>query len=106
MITSAVRSGLEESIRTCWKSLFLTSAIPDLVSQDGTPKQVEYLAATLQKEVDRREENKRGLVAQEQKAPRWLGGAQPLHFLPSVFELAAFFPKAGLWKDVLTCACD
>ena len=69
MITSAVRTSLEESIRTCSKSLFLTSAIPDLVSQDGTPKQIEYLAAALQKEVDRREENKRDRLVKKARFP-------------------------------------
>ena len=48
MITSAARTELEESILACCKSLFLTSAIPDLIRQDGTPKQIEYLAAALQ----------------------------------------------------------
>ena len=40
MITAATRAELEESILACCKSLFLTSAIPDLVKQDGTPKQM------------------------------------------------------------------
>ena len=59
MITAAARTDLETSIQNSCRYLFLTSAIPDLVRQDGTPKQIEYLAAALQKEVARREENKR-----------------------------------------------
>ena len=33
MITTAVRNELEENIITCCKSLFLTSAIPDMIRQ-------------------------------------------------------------------------
>ena len=69
MITAATRTELEESILACCKSLFLTSAIPDLVKQDGTPKQIEYLAAALQKEVDRREENKRDRLVKRARFP-------------------------------------
>ena len=57
MITAIARTEMEESIQACCKSLFLTSAIPELIKEDGTPKQIEYLAAALQKEVARREEN-------------------------------------------------
>ncbi|MFR7898866.1 MAG: hypothetical protein ACLU6Y_02810 [Ruminococcus sp.] len=53
------RTQLEESIQSCCKSLFLTSAIPELIKSEGTPKQVEYLCTALQKEVIRREENRR-----------------------------------------------
>lgn len=48
------RTQLEESIQSCCKSLFLTSAIPELIKSEGTPKQVEYLCTALQKEVIRR----------------------------------------------------
>ena len=37
MITASTRTELEESIQACCRSLFLTSAIPDLVKKDGTP---------------------------------------------------------------------
>ena len=69
MITASTRTELEESIQTCCRSLFLTSAIPDLVKKDGTPKQVEYLAAALQKEVARREENKRDRLVKRARFP-------------------------------------
>ena len=59
MTPTSTRTELEESILTCCKSLFLTSAIPELIKQDGTPKQIEYLAIALQKEITRRDENKR-----------------------------------------------
>ena len=49
MTPTSTRTELEESILTCCKSLFLTSAIPELIKQDGTPKQIEYLAVALQK---------------------------------------------------------
>ena len=50
MTPTSTRTELEESILTCCKSLFLTSAIPELIKQDGTPKQIEYLAIALQKQ--------------------------------------------------------
>ena len=59
MTPTSTRTELEESILTCCKSLFLTSAIPELIKQDGTPKQIEYLAVALQKEITCRDENKR-----------------------------------------------
>lgn len=59
MVPVATRAEIEDSILTCCKSLFLTSAIPDLIKQDGTPKQIEYLAAALRQEITRWEENKR-----------------------------------------------
>ena len=49
MITGAGRAGFEETILSCCKALFLTSAIPDLIRQEGTPRQIEYLAAALRK---------------------------------------------------------
>ena len=71
MITSSARIEWENSILTCCKSLFLTSAIPDLVRQDGTPKQIEYLAAALQKEVNRREENRRDRLVKRARFPTY-----------------------------------
>ena len=45
MITAIARTEMEENIQACCKSLFLTSAIPEFIKEDGTPKQIEYLAA-------------------------------------------------------------
>ena len=69
MITAAVRNECEESILSACRFLFLTSAIPELIKQDGTPKQIEYLAAALRKEVDRREENKRERLVKRARFP-------------------------------------
>ena len=71
MITSAARTELKERILACCKALFLTSAIPDLIRQDGTPKQIEYLAAALQQEVARREENKRDRLVKRARFPTY-----------------------------------
>ncbi len=69
MIKSAVRSGLEERIRSCCKTLFLTSAIPEMLREEGTLKQVEYLSLALQREVDRREENRRSRLIKRARFP-------------------------------------
>lgn len=69
MITPAVRAELEESITACCKTLFLTSAIPELIKEDGTPKQIEYLSSALQKEVKRREENKKERLVKRARFP-------------------------------------
>ena len=69
MTTAATRGELEDTILSCCKSLFLTSAIPDMIHQDGTPKQIEFLAAALQNEVARREENKRDRLVKRARFP-------------------------------------
>ena len=69
MISPAARTDLEDSILSCCKSLFLTSAIPELIKQEGTPKQIEYLAGVLQAELDRREENRRGRLVKRARFP-------------------------------------
>ena len=65
------RTQLEESIQSCCKSLFLTSAIPELIKSEGTPKQVEYLCTALQKEVIRREENRRSRLVKRAHFPTY-----------------------------------
>ena len=69
MITAIARTEMEESIQACCKSLFLTSAIPEFIKEDGTPKQIEYLAAALRKEVVRRDENKRERLVKRARFP-------------------------------------
>lgn len=69
MIRTATRAELEESIRASCKTLFLTAAIPEMACQDGTPKQVEYLAAALRKEVACREENRRERLIKRARFP-------------------------------------
>ena len=71
MITAVSRAELEETIAACCKTLFFTSAIPDLIKQDGTPKQIEYLADALRKEVARREENKRDRLVKRARCPTY-----------------------------------
>ena len=69
MIPAAVKNEMEESILSSCKSLFLTSAIPELIRQDGTPKQIEYLAEALRMEVARRSENKRERLVKRARFP-------------------------------------
>lgn len=69
MTPTSTRTELEESILTCCKSLFLTSAIPELIKQDGTPKQIEYLAVALQKEITCCDENKRARLVKRARFP-------------------------------------
>ncbi len=71
MLHAAVRTELKESILSSCRYLFLTSAIPDLVRTEGTPKQVEYLAAALESEVSRREENKRDRLVKRARFPTY-----------------------------------
>ena len=59
MMTAKKQKELNGSISECCKRLFLTTAIPDMCSSVGTPKQVEYLCKALKLELDKREENKK-----------------------------------------------
>ena len=59
MMKLKARTDFEEFIQASCRSLFLTSAIPELVSSEGTMKQVEFLDASLRKEITTREENRR-----------------------------------------------
>jgi len=63
------RTEFEESIRASCRSLFLTSAIPDMVSNEGTMKQVEFLDTSLQKEITAREENRRERLVKRARFP-------------------------------------
>ena len=47
MIKLKPRAEFEKSIQSSCRSLFLTSAIPDLVNSEGTMKQVESLSMFL-----------------------------------------------------------
>lgn len=69
MTTAMTRAETEKTILSCCKALFLTSAIPEMIQQDGTPKQVAYLAAALRSEVARREENKRNRLVKRARFP-------------------------------------
>lgn len=69
MNQTASRAELQESITASCKSLFLTASIPEMVRQEGTQKQVEYLAFALQKEIERREKNKRDRLLKRARFP-------------------------------------
>ena len=71
MSTASALARLEESILLCCKSLFLTSAIPEMIRQNGTPKQVEYLAVALRKEVEQRAYNKRERLVKKARFPTY-----------------------------------
>lgn len=63
------RADFEESIQTSCRSLFFTSAIPDLINTEGTMKQIEFLDASLRKEIITREENRRERLMKRAKFP-------------------------------------
>ena len=63
------RTDFEESIQASCRSLFMTSAIPELVSSEGTMKQVEFLDTSLRKEITTREENRRERLVKRAKFP-------------------------------------
>ena len=69
MIRAKVREEFESSIQGSCRTLFLTSAIPDLVSTEGTMKQVEFLEEALRKEITTREENRRERLVKRAKFP-------------------------------------
>lgn len=63
------REEWEASILANCRSLFLTAAIPEMAVREGTPKQIEYLACALEREVKKREENKRDRLVKRAKFP-------------------------------------
>ena len=69
MIRAKAREEFESSIQGSCRTLFLTSAIPDLVSTEGTMKQVEFLEEALRKEITTREENRRERLVKRAKFP-------------------------------------
>lgn len=69
MIRTKEREEYEASIQSSCRTLFLTSAISDMVSSDGTMKQVEFLEAALRKEITTREENRRERLVKRARFP-------------------------------------
>lgn len=69
MMKLKARAEFEESIQTSCRSLFFTSAIPDLVNAEGTMKQVVFLDASLRKEITTREENRKERLVKRAKFP-------------------------------------
>ena len=64
-----MRPDTEESIRCSCKTLFFTSAIPEMCSSEGAPKQIEFLSSALLRELDRREENRRERLVKKARFP-------------------------------------
>lgn len=71
MTAAEARSGHGDAIRDACRSLCMTTAIPDLVENEGTPKQVAFLASALRAELDRREENRRNRQVKQAKFPTY-----------------------------------
>lgn len=69
MINQKSRAEFEKSIQASCRSLFLTSAIPDLVNSEGTMKQVEFLDDSLRKEISTREENRKERLIKRARFP-------------------------------------
>ncbi len=69
MTATATRAELENIISTSCKSLFLTSTIPEMVQQEGTQRQVEFLATALSREVEQRDANKRVRLIKRARFP-------------------------------------
>ena len=69
MMNTKNRLECEASIQMSCRSLFFTSAIPDLANKEGTQKQVEFLATALRKEITTREENRKARLVKRAKFP-------------------------------------
>lgn len=69
MITSKLRSEIEQSIRESCRKLFLTTAIPDMCQEKGAPKQLAYLQDALDLEIMSREQNKRERLVKRARFP-------------------------------------
>ena len=69
MMNTKTRLECEASIQMSCRSLFFTSAIPDLVSEEGSQKQVEFLATALRTEITTREENRKARLVKRAKFP-------------------------------------
>ena len=69
MLNPKARNEFESSLQASCRTLFMTSAIPDLASSEGTLKQVEFLDTALKKEITTREENRRERLVKRAKFP-------------------------------------
>jgi len=63
------RIEMEDAIRSSCKTLFFTSAIPEMCVTEGTPKQIEFLSLAFNRELDRREENRRERLVKKARFP-------------------------------------
>ena len=71
MTTAMTRQEMEASVQASCRTLFMTSAIPELISREGTPKQVEYLEYELRQELNKRDENKRERLVKRARFPTY-----------------------------------
>src|SRR5574344_1005824 len=69
MISVKEESELQSGIGSSCKRLFLTSAIPEMSQNEGTPKQLEYLRDALAREIKRREENHKERLIKRARFP-------------------------------------
>lgn len=69
MITSRLRSDMEQNIQENCRRLFLTTAIPEMCQERGAPKQLEYLQDALELELKKREQNKRERLVKRARFP-------------------------------------
>ena len=71
MISRLDRTEIQERIQECCRKLFFTSAIPDMILTEGTPKQIEYLNHAFEKELEKREENRRERLVKRAHFPTY-----------------------------------
>lgn len=69
MIAATGKKPSAEVISTACKTLFFTSAIPEMIMREGTPRQIDYLATALREEVTRREENRKERLIKRARFP-------------------------------------
>ncbi len=69
MKADLTRAEIENAVRASCKTLFFTSAIPEMCSCEGTPKQIEFLSAAFSRELERREENRRERLVKKARFP-------------------------------------
>lgn len=71
MIPTAEKTEMRERIQENCKKLFFTSAIPDMIQNEGAPKQIEYLDMALGKEIEKREANRRERLVKRAHFPTY-----------------------------------
>lgn len=69
MLSAREQADLDNEIRSYCKKLFFTSSIPDLCSEQGTPRQVEFLRDALKLEIESREENRKQRLIKRARFP-------------------------------------
>lgn len=69
MLVNKARSDIELSITENCRRLFMTTAIPELCNEHGTPKQLEFLRDAFELEVERRDRNKKERLVKRARFP-------------------------------------